>query len=581
MALLCRIKETKSINLFNNFRRFYSQIHAPRLSINQTSIKPISDYYHYIRFTNAPKNLGFFDSRVRFFAAPAQYVKKEEVKEVNKTRINEEIEADVVRLVTDEGHTVVSRWEALQRAKELQLDLVEVNKNAKPPVCKIMNYSREKYKQQVKGKELAKSKAALTLKSASKEVRFSAKAEFKDVKTKVDSVKRLMDRGYRVKCTAQAADGRDMNIVLSQVTDLIKDVGFVESGPHIDEKQGYIIVRHFKFGLPKKGKKSSTVSSKVLSPTNSDDQSQSDSPVESGDYDDDVNLDNEVKDPLQYQQGISPSRSKDAKGTPKSQSPNLPPNLTPASQYQQGKSRSRSNDVMGTSKSQSPNVPPNVTPAPQPQNRYAKKGPNNAPPMRTPHFQEFPPGGHAGSEGSSSRNSGIPPLRSNDVMGTPKSQSPIFPPNVTPAPQPQNRYAKKVPNNAPPLRTPHSQGVPPVVPRQAGSESFSSRNSGPLQNPNSQHRGEIPNGARQNGNNFSPLIGNPRPPSSPRGDVPKSTSFGVFSEVKPNNGRFESGVNQKVTKEFSGRGNMNPPKFNSDGGVAGDDKKFGIFSGKK
>ncbi|KAH9611811.1 hypothetical protein KSS87_006754 [Heliosperma pusillum] len=496
MALLYRIKEMKSINLLNNFKRFYFQIHTPRLSLNQTSQKPILDYYDYIRFTNAPKNQGFCDSRVRFFAAPVQVVKKE-VKEYTRPRLNDEIKADFVRLVTDEGHTVVSRREALHRAKELKFDLVEVDRNSNPIVCRLMDYNKEMYNKKVKGKELAKIKSAGSLKkAASKEVRFSAKAELKDIQIKADTVKRLMERGYRVKCTVLAVEGRDLNALLSQITGLIEDVAFVEFGPKIDEKQGLIIVRHIKFGLPKKGNKSSSkVSSKVSSPTNSEIQSQSstcsNSPVESEelfaledvDYDDvvsDVDLDNEVKVPLQYQQVISPPRS-------------------------------------------------------------------------------------------------------NDVMGTYKSQSPNFPPNVTPAPQVENRYAKKVLNNVPPMRTPHSQGFQPVVPRQAGSEGSSPRNSWPRQNANSQHRGEIPNGARQTGNNFSPHIENPRPPSFSRGDVPKSTSFGQFSGVKPSNGRFEPGVevNQQVSKEFSFRDNINPSTFNSNGCAADGNKKWGMFSGEK
>ncbi|MCH89334.1 translation initiation factor IF-3 chloroplastic-like, partial [Trifolium medium] len=55
-------------------------------------------------------------------------------------------------------HSVVSRFEALKRAKMLKLDLVEVDKNANPPVCKIMDYHKELYKKKESDKERAKSK---------------------------------------------------------------------------------------------------------------------------------------------------------------------------------------------------------------------------------------------------------------------------------------------------------------------------------------------------------------------------------------------------------------------------------------
>ncbi|PKU80122.1 hypothetical protein MA16_Dca024581 [Dendrobium catenatum] len=94
----------------------------------------------------------------------------------------------------------------------------------KPAVCKLMDYCKEKYKQDMKGKERAKSKAAIALRNGeNKEVRFKAKT--------------------------------------------IEDISIVESGPHLDTKNAYVIVKHIKFGS-KKGKKVSkaveTVSS-VLS----------------------------------------------------------------------------------------------------------------------------------------------------------------------------------------------------------------------------------------------------------------------------------------------------------------------------
>ncbi|KAF3793380.1 Translation initiation factor IF-3, partial [Nymphaea thermarum] len=94
----------------------------------------------------------------RGFAAPVQAKPKPEAKGTEGPHINTAITAPFVRLVTDEGHTVVSRREALDRAKKLKLDLVEVQRTANPPVCKLMDFHREKYKQQIKEKERTKGK---------------------------------------------------------------------------------------------------------------------------------------------------------------------------------------------------------------------------------------------------------------------------------------------------------------------------------------------------------------------------------------------------------------------------------------
>ncbi|KAG6711986.1 hypothetical protein I3842_05G082800, partial [Carya illinoinensis] len=171
-----------------------------------------------------------FCNSVRSFAAPVQ-AKPKEKKDTGGPRLNEQIMASVIRLVTEEGHEKVSRHEALERARKLKLDLVQ--RNADPPVCRLMDFHREKYKQQIKEKDRAKSKSDVTLRKGDyKEVRFSGKTELKDLKMKAEQIKRLMERGYRVK---------------------IEDVSIVESGPSVRETEAHVIVRHVKFGAPKKG----------------------------------------------------------------------------------------------------------------------------------------------------------------------------------------------------------------------------------------------------------------------------------------------------------------------------------------
>ncbi|WOL12877.1 hypothetical protein Cni_G21645 [Canna indica] len=206
-------------------------------------------------------SLSFKHTPVRNFAAPVQSKQKLKSDTDEGPRLNDAITAPVVRLVTDEGHGIVSRREALDRAKKLNLDLVEVQRTANPPVCKIMDYHKEKFKQEVKEKERVKSKSQLALRSGeNKEVRFKAKTEVKDLKIKAETVIRLMERGYRVKCTAlPTKEGEDLGQLLTRLLPLIEDVSILESGPHVDTKQAYIIVRHVKFLSKKSGKKISNV----------------------------------------------------------------------------------------------------------------------------------------------------------------------------------------------------------------------------------------------------------------------------------------------------------------------------------
>ncbi|XP_047057161.1 translation initiation factor IF3-1, mitochondrial-like [Lolium rigidum] len=197
----------------------------------------------------------------RPFAAPPHLVKKAPKDDDDaEPRINNDITAPFLRLVTDQGHSVVPRHEALQQAARMGMDLVEVHRKSDPPVCKIMDFHKEKYNKDAKEKERLKTKSAIVLRGGdNKEVRFKAKTEIKDLKVKADAITRLMERGYRVKCMAMPAgnEAEDLGGPLSRLLGLIQDVCIVESGPHLDSKHAYVIVRHAKFATKKGGKKAS------------------------------------------------------------------------------------------------------------------------------------------------------------------------------------------------------------------------------------------------------------------------------------------------------------------------------------
>ncbi|XP_023894349.1 translation initiation factor IF3-1, mitochondrial [Quercus suber] len=256
MAFWCRINRFKLKHLPNQIvQRYYLG------NSNASHTNPCVAEKPYWVIHSGPVS---FCNNVRFFAAPVQAAKKEK-RDTSGPRLNGQIQAPYVRLVAEEGlkeyfkfedgkTVVVSRQEALECGRKLKLDLVEVQRTANPPVCKLMDYHREKYKKQLKEKDRAKSKSEVSLRKGDcKEVRFSGKTELKDLKMKADQIKRLMERGYRVKCRAMGKEDQDLGGLLSRVSALIEDVCIVESGPLVRETEAHVVVRHVKFGMPKKG----------------------------------------------------------------------------------------------------------------------------------------------------------------------------------------------------------------------------------------------------------------------------------------------------------------------------------------
>ncbi|XP_024028795.1 translation initiation factor IF3-1, mitochondrial isoform X1 [Morus notabilis] len=249
MAFWCRIGKSKLKQLSHQFKTIpHGSLLNPTFSHSKARLSQNPDFFIHSKPTD-------FCSNVRFFAAPVQFQKqKKEDKETSGPRINEKITADVVRLVMDNEHTIVSRREALARARQLNLDLVEVSGKANPPVCKIMDFNKEMYQKEVRDKERAKAKADSTLRVGTpKEVRFSGKTEQKDLQMKADKVMALMVDGYKVKCTAKGTADHDVLATLSRLCALIQDVAVVESGPTLGIDSAFLIVRHIKFGALKKG----------------------------------------------------------------------------------------------------------------------------------------------------------------------------------------------------------------------------------------------------------------------------------------------------------------------------------------
>lgn len=115
----------------------------------------------------------------------------------DKTRINEKVRAKEVRLISADGEQlgVMSSREAYFMAKDANLDLVEISPNAKPPVCKIMDYGKYRYEQQRKAKEAKKNQKQVIV----KEVKFKARIDKHDFETKIGKIEKFLEKENKVK----------------------------------------------------------------------------------------------------------------------------------------------------------------------------------------------------------------------------------------------------------------------------------------------------------------------------------------------------------------------------------------------
>ncbi|MBU4343516.1 MAG: translation initiation factor IF-3 [Candidatus Omnitrophica bacterium] len=152
-------------------------------------------------------------------------------------RINHRIRIKEVRLIGPEGEQmgVVQTHDAMQKAQEVSLDLVEVAPSGKPPVCRIMDYSKYKYEQEKKSKEARKHQKIIHL----KEIKIKPRIEEHDYQVKLYHLKRFLTRGDRAKLT-MVFRGREMShveigrkVIDRAISDLV-DVGEVEKGPTRD-----------------------------------------------------------------------------------------------------------------------------------------------------------------------------------------------------------------------------------------------------------------------------------------------------------------------------------------------------------
>jgi translation initiation factor IF-3 len=119
--------------------------------------------------------------------------------ERDQTRINERIRVPEVRLINENGEQVgiVPTAEALEYARERDLDLVEVAPDSKPPVCRILDYSKYKYEQEQKAKAARRHQQQVNV----REIKFRPKIADHDYETKKGHVERFLRNQDKVKVT--------------------------------------------------------------------------------------------------------------------------------------------------------------------------------------------------------------------------------------------------------------------------------------------------------------------------------------------------------------------------------------------
>ncbi|MAF98718.1 MAG: translation initiation factor IF-3 [Micavibrio sp.] len=161
------------------------------------------------------------------------------------TRINEDIRADEVRVIDSEGEMlgVMSVPDALKRAEEEGLDLVEVSPNATPPVCKILDYGKYKYEQQKKAAEARKNQKTVDV----KEVKIRPGIEEHDYQVKLKNARKFLEKGDKVKVTMRFR-GREMAHqdigmdLLKRMIEEVSDVGKVDLQPKLEGRQMIMVL---------------------------------------------------------------------------------------------------------------------------------------------------------------------------------------------------------------------------------------------------------------------------------------------------------------------------------------------------
>ena len=161
-------------------------------------------------------------------------------------RSNNRITSNEVQVIASDGENlgILNLNEAINKAKNEGLDLIEIAPNANPPVCKIMDMGKYKYDAQKKA-NLAKKKQKII---ALKEIKMRPVTETHDYEFKVKNAKKFISKGDKVKFTIRFK-GRELqhshlgNELMTKIKEDMKEVGKVELQPKFDGKQMIMVIQ--------------------------------------------------------------------------------------------------------------------------------------------------------------------------------------------------------------------------------------------------------------------------------------------------------------------------------------------------
>ena len=150
-----------------------------------------------------------------------------------------------MRVVTQDGEQlgIMSIQEALDTARQRELDLVEVAPDAQPPVCRIMDFGKYKYTQARRLKEARKKQTTIQV----KEVKMGPKTEKHDFDFKLKHVRRFLEEGHKAKVTVRFK-GREMAHaelgwkMLQKMVEAVTDIAVVESNPRMEGRMLHLIM---------------------------------------------------------------------------------------------------------------------------------------------------------------------------------------------------------------------------------------------------------------------------------------------------------------------------------------------------
>ena len=171
----------------------------------------------------------------------------------NQYRVNEQIRARDVRVVSDGGAEVMPARKALELARQQELDLVEISPNAQPPVCRIVDYSKFLYQQKKHAKEMKQKQ----VKVETKEIRFGPQTDDHDYNFKLKHARGFLEDGDKVKAYV-FFKGRSIlfkeqgEVLLLRFANDLEDYAKVDQMPILEGKRMTIQLSPKKKEAPKK-----------------------------------------------------------------------------------------------------------------------------------------------------------------------------------------------------------------------------------------------------------------------------------------------------------------------------------------